>query len=61
MGMHKTCVRYKTVGTKRGVREMRCASYSNKKGKAMCHAKLKGGPRSPGLIHAAECRRRKHK
>lgn len=59
MGMKKTCARYMSRKTKRGVLEMRCVEYSNKKGKAKCHPNLKGGPRSPGLIHAAECRRKR--
>lgn len=56
MGMRRTCKKgaYASVKTKRGT-ELRCTEYSNKRGKAPCDRRLRGGARSPGLIHKWTC------
>lgn len=60
MGAHRTCEKYQSAKTPRGT-ELRCKKFSKAKGKAKCHPGLKGGPRSPGLIHPSTCGQRKRR
>lgn len=62
MGQIRHCVEYKQRGTKGG-RVLRCARFARNRGggaqSPACDPRLKGGGRSPGLLRARGCPRKR--